>query len=163
MGFHKPDFSMKPKKRQKLCHNCEGEIDVDVIVCPFCAADLREEKPEQLHPPAYNPSASLRNLNNQQTNQSLYPSSSQRVVEQPEIQDEVVAAVPEETEEKEKNIFAPMILFTLGVQLCIFGLLMLLFSHKGVITLKWDARFWFFYVFASVPFLVFGYRALSKL
>ena len=25
---------MKPKKRQKLCHNCEGDIDVDVIVCP---------------------------------------------------------------------------------------------------------------------------------
>ena len=35
---------MKPKKRQKLCHHCEGEVDLDVIVCPFCAADLREER-----------------------------------------------------------------------------------------------------------------------
>lgn len=152
---------MKPKKRQKLCHNCEGEIDVDVIVCPFCAADLREEKPEQLHPP-YNPSLSNRNLNNQQTNQSLYPSS-QRMMEDPEVPDEVVAVADEGSGEKSKNIFAPIILFTLGVQLCIFGLLMLLFSHKGVITLKWDARLWFFYVFAAVPFLIFGYRALSKL
>ena len=59
---------MKPKKRQKLCQNCEGEIDVDVIVCPFCAADLREERPEQKVSPI-----SVRNLSDNETMKSLYP------------------------------------------------------------------------------------------
>lgn len=157
---------MKPKKRQKLCHNCEGEVDVDVIVCPFCAADLREEKPEQ-HQAPYQPAASARALNRQQTSQSLYPppSSPQRVSEEPSSIDEAAALVnaSEEQGEKTKNLFLPTVLFTLGVQLCLFGLLMLLFSQKGVVMLKWDARFWFAYVFVSVPFLVFGYRSLSSL
>ena len=152
---------MKPKKRQKLCHNCEGEIDVDVIVCPFCAADLREEKPERERPP-YNPA--FRNTTHQQTMQSLYPPPYKNLERPPEepLQEEVPAAAAP-VEDNKKSIFAPIILFTLGVQLCLLGLLMLLFSHKGVVILKWDARFWFFYIFASVPFLVFGYKALSKL
>ena len=147
---------MKPKKRQKLCHNCEGEIDVDVIVCPFCAADLREEKPEQ-KTPSYNPT--LRNLHDQETMQSLYPPP----YKTPSEEVAATATIPAQVEKKEKNIFTPTILFTLGVQLCLLGLLMLLFSHKGLVILKWDARFWFLYVAVSIPFLAIGYKSLSKL
>jgi hypothetical protein len=154
---------MKPKKRQKLCHNCEGEIDLDVIVCPFCAADLREEKPEQRQSSSYHPSFLHAN---QQTNQSLYPSAySMRQEEEKEASPVESAELPpqspsERIEPEPKNIFAPMIFFTLGVQLFLFGFLMLLFSHKGVVILKWDAHFWFWYVFASLPLLYFGYKKL---
>jgi hypothetical protein len=160
---------MKPKKRQKLCHNCEGEIDIDVIVCPFCAADLREEKPEQRYSSYV---SQVQQMSQKQTNQSLYPAAATGPevlpVKEP-LKEEVVEAVmrdetviPDETETR-SGVFVPTILFTLGIQLCVFGLLMLLFSHKGVVILKWDARFWFIYLFASVPFLYFGYKALSKL
>ncbi|MEN9654207.1 MAG: hypothetical protein RL235_319 [Chlamydiota bacterium] len=149
---------IKPKKRQKLCHNCEGEIDVDVIVCPFCAADLREEKPEQKQAPAdFDVSA-----RNQRTMQSLYPSSpplSEPVDIAPRAHENFATDDAVET----PNVFTPTILFTVGVQLFLFGLLMLLFSHKGVIILKWNASHWFLYITASLPFLAFGYRALSKL
>jgi len=155
---------MKPKKRQKLCHNCEGEIDVDVIVCPFCAADLREEKPEQRYFPR------PQSLQNNQMMQSLYPTAHRQETPAPQSappgsapQEEAAEAAPSEEVSKSTNSFVPTILFTLGVQLFIFGLLVLLFSHKGVVILKWDARLWFIYVFAAVPFLVFGYRAVSKL
>lgn len=147
---------MKPKKRQKLCHNCEGEIDIDVIVCPFCAADLREEKPEQRYSTSYVSNA--QQMSQKQTMQSLYPQTSVQEEASPEA-----AKVSAVKEEKKANIFLPTILFTLGVQLCVFGLLMLLFSHRGEVILKWDARFWFFYLFASVPFLVFGFKSLTKL
>jgi hypothetical protein len=144
---------MKPKKRQKMCYNCEGDVDLEVIVCPFCAADLREEKPEQQRP-IYNPTASVKNLN---TQQSLYPP---KHTEEPTPGEPVALAVEEE---EPKNVFGPLILLTLGAQLLLLGLFMLLFSHHGMMTLKWDARFWFIYLFASVPLLIFGYRALSKL
>jgi hypothetical protein len=150
---------MKPKKRQKLCHNCEGEIDIDVIVCPFCAADLREEKPEQNYSSYI---SQVQQMNRKEMSTSLYASSSTS-------SDSVLPSedtdIPKEKKEEEGKvgIFVPTILFTLGVQLCVIGLLMLLFSHKGVVILKWDARFCFFYLFASVPFLVFGYKFLSRL
>lgn len=159
---------MKPKKRQKLCHNCEGEMDLDVIVCPFCAADLREEKPEQKRA-SYNPSFLH---TNQQTNQSLYPSPyspkpsprEEEAAVEPEAVEMTAAAEPaEEKESGSKNIFAPTVFFTLGVQLFLFGFLMLLFSHKGVVVLKWDAHYWFGYVLVSLPFLYFGYKSISRL
>ncbi len=125
---------MKPKKRQKLCHNCEGEIDIDVIVCPFCAADLREEKPEQRYSSYL---AQSQEMNSKQTVQSLYPSTLSEAVEPEAVKEEAEKV----EEEKESGVFMPTILFTLGVQLCVFSLLMLLFSHKGVVILKWDAQF----------------------
>jgi hypothetical protein len=152
------ETSKKLKKRQKLCHNCEGEIDLDVIVCPFCAADLREEKPEQgrLSP---NIGQKLQDLH---TSQSLYPPSFP--IRPPEsVPEAPPSPQPAVVEETSKNIFGPTILFTLGVQLVLLGLLMLLFSHKGVVVLRWNAGWWFLYCVSGFPFLYFGYRALSKL
>lgn len=144
-----------------MCYHCEGEVDLDVIVCPFCASDLREEKPEKIHS-GYNPSLSLKNLN---TQQSLYPPHySPREVQEEE--EEEVAEEPQmvaESGEEERSIIGPTILMTLGAQLLLFGLFMLIFSHKGTMLLKWDARMWFLYVFASVPLLIFGYKSISKL
>jgi hypothetical protein len=148
---------MKAKKRQKMCYHCEGEVDLDVIVCPFCASDLREEKPEKLQS-GYNPSLSLKNLN---TQQSLYPPHySPREVQEEEAEEPQMV---EEAGEEERSIIGPTILMTLGAQLLLFGLFMLIFSHKGTLILKWDARMWFLYVFASVPLLIFGYKAISKI
>lgn len=143
-----------------MCYNCEGEIDLDVIVCPFCAADLREEKPEQLRP-TYNPSVSLKNLN---TQQSLYPPHQGKapLAEEEEALPQETAAVISEPEEEKKNIWGPVLLLALGSQLLLFGILLLLFSHKGSLILKWDARIWYVYVGAAIPLLIFGYKSLSR-
>ncbi len=148
---------MKPKKRQKLCHNCEASIDVDVIVCPFCAADLREERPEE----KTNSYLSIKEAS--QVSQSLYSSDFVKAHPKEEVLTEDAPSAEVESNAKTSSVFLPTILFTLGVQLFLFGLLVLLFSHKGVVILKWDARFWFFYILMAIPFLIFGYRSLSKL
>lgn len=129
---------MKPKKRQKLCYHCDGEVDVDVIVCPFCAADLRED-------------ASKKNFSLKE------PVSQEPFLGESVLERETEAA----STPKEGRLFLPTLCFTLGVQLCLLGLLMLLFSHKGKVLLQWDARFWFFYLGVSLPFLIFGYKKLS--
>jgi len=145
----------KLKKRQKLCHNCEGEIDLDVIVCPFCAADLRKEKPEQ----GSFTYSGQRFVQDQQTSQSLYPAASP--FKQPET--EAVAPQAFSQDEESRNVIVPTILFTLGVQLALLGLLMLLFSHQGMVILRWNASWWFLYCLFGLPFLYFGYRSLAKL
>ncbi len=138
-----------------MCYNCEGEIDLDVIVCPYCAADLREEKPEQQRP-TYHQSASVKNLN---TQQSLYPPPySPKTAEEPVPEEPALVASVEE--EPARPIFGPILLLTLGAQLLLLGVFLCLFSHKGVLVLKWDARHWFLYLFASLPFLIFGYKKL---
>jgi len=168
---------MKPKKRQKLCYNCEGEVDLDVIVCPFCAADLRAEKPE-LSRSSFSPSVtSVKQLH---AETSLYPSSFPRVEEAPVMQSSVAVAeeeeiipsyeeaapdVPKESSKMgvDKSMISGLLLFTLGVQLFLLGALFVLFSQGGVMILKWDASLWFLYIFASIPLLLFGYRFLNKL
>jgi hypothetical protein len=158
--FYRGGF-MKTKKRQKMCYNCEGEIDLDVIVCPFCAADLREEKPEQ-QTPTYHHSVHLKNLN---TQQSLYPSQQAQIKErvEEEVQEEEEPNPAVEEEEAPTNTILPIVLMTLGSQLFLFGLLILLFSKNGEMTLKWSAEFWWLYTLASLPFLIFGYKAINKL
>ncbi len=147
---------MKPKKRQKLCHNCDGEIDIDVIVCPFCAADLREEKPEQRY------SSYITNVDQSYQSQPQYSESTESAADELAEEGPPVAFDEEEADVK-PSTFLPTVLFTLGIQLCVLSLLMLLFSHKGAVILKWDARYWFVYLLISVPFLSFGYRAIKKL
>lgn len=158
---------MKPKKRQKLCSNCDGEIDLDVIVCPYCAADLREEKPEQQRA-AYTMANTHPLSGGQQMSESLYPPPYGAAPEPSEVApvaEAAVSAIPAANvavEEKMSQAVGSIVLFTIGSQLFVLGLLLVLFSQNGSVVLKWDARLWFLYIFASFPFLIFGYRALSK-
>lgn len=158
---------MKPKKRQKLCHNCEGEIDVDVIVCPFCAADLREEKPELMRSSS---SASVSRAfggGSPSPSLSLYPPPYTPKIQVPDpIPEEDPPVQHEQADQLETsstNPFVATVSFTLGVQLFLLGLLMLFFSHKGMVVLKWDATYWFLYCLFGIPLLYFGYKAVSKL
>lgn len=158
---------MKPKKRQKLCYNCEGEVDLDVIVCPFCAADLRAEKPE-LHRSAF--SASVSSVKQLNAENSLYPPQL-KITDPLPIREEVVVnglSQPlEEAEGEEPSSFKSTLnavsLFTLGVHFCVLGLALILFSDRGVLILKWNANLWLLYLALSGVLLFFGYRALQKI
>jgi hypothetical protein len=120
---------MKPKKRQKLCPNCEGEVDLEVIVCPFCAADLRLERLEPLPP-----------------RESL-----------PKVE-----VAPNRSFAWPKGPLLTLVLLGAGAQLFLLAFFQLLFSSSGWLVLKWDARFWFLYLFASIPLLVLGGKRLSE-
>jgi hypothetical protein len=141
---------MKPKKRQKLCQNCEGEVDLDVIVCPFCAADLRE---------AHDPVKPLYSAPVSSGEEgTLYPHQETARVSLPAPE-----PIAQEGGAPPRSIFGPTLLFTLGVQSFLIGLLMILFSHKGVVILKWNSHLWFLYVIAGIPMLFFGFKGISKL
>ncbi len=61
---------MQPRKRMKMCASCDGMVDLDVIVCPYCGADFAKNNQESeaahntppleetlsaLYPPPYKP------------------------------------------------------------------------------------------------------------
>lgn len=147
---------MKTKKRQKLCHNCEGDVDLDVIVCPFCAADLREERKEQ---PFSNPylSASFPSTS------SLYPPKGEK--EEPlEVEKELEQEpLLNEKEEEESSLVWPLLFGSFGCQLFLFGLFLLFFSQDGELVLRWDAAKWYLYFLFSAPLLFFAYQKWKNL
>jgi len=143
---------MKPKKRQKLCHHCEADVDLDVIVCPFCAADLREEKPEQQAVRAAAPAMKGLGVGE---GSGLYPEA------------RTIRGLPEETvvtepvEETEKSPVSGVVLCTLGAQLLLLALMMLFFADGGKLTLQWSSKWWPLYLVGSLPLLFFGIKSLK--
>lgn len=148
--FYDGGTPMKPKKRQKLCHHCEAEVDLDVIVCPYCAADLREEKPEQRSPQVQ----SVRPVG---VEQSLYPSYEPKEPEKAQS-----LPVVEEEEPAAKSSWFNFALCTVGAQLLVVGMLMGLCSEGGELVLRWNAKWWLFYMLAAGPCLFFGLRGLKN-
>lgn len=159
---------MKPKKRQKLCYNCEGDVDLDVIVCPLCAADLREEKPEQQRV-SFSPSVhSVKQLSGETKTATPLEAMRQRAsaiaepeTSLPEQAEDLIMPPEEETQPETKSTIVATALFTLGIQLLLLSFFLLFFQSRGMVILKWDARIWFLYLFAAAPLLILGYRSLK--
>ena len=133
---------MAAKNRRKLCLNCDGMVDLDVIVCPYCGNDMTkvvenfktssQESLTALYPPPYKPK---------------------------DIETSNPTAEPKEDK---KSSVIPAFIFSIGINICLFGLYLLLFSTKGEIFLHFNATIWFVYVLLGSPLAFFGYKMLSK-
>lgn len=146
-----------------MCHHCEGEVDLDVIVCPYCAADLREEKIEHQRSSFSAAAHSVKSLGVEPSSYTP-PPIFQPTIASPKEESGEEMHLPREPEAHgvKPHLFA-VALIAVGAQLFLLSLLLLLFGSDGVLILKWDARLWFLYLFASVPLLFFGYRSLAKM
>lgn len=153
--------AIKTKKRQKMCYNCEGEVDLDVIVCPFCAADLRAERPEQTKG-AYSPSVhSLKQLNGEEI---LPPPSSHEERQKFDLAEEepsLIAETPVQNSTPWLKEALPIGLLTFGGGLFLLGVLLVLFSEDGFLVLRWDASWWFIYAGIGALTLWGGYRQMK--
>lgn len=176
---------MSSAHKQKICWNCEAEVSRDASYCPFCGSDLlsTQEKPSQSHEDPnqilenrgfeesladlYKPPYALRSPS---TNSGSYSSQLNRESEakKPRIseftrhEDE---ALPEEFEEEplvRKKLGGgwSLILLSLGSQLFLLGIMMVLFSQEGKLTLEWNSEYWFLYCLLGVAPIYFGIQML---
>lgn len=155
-------MNTKAKKRQKLCLSCDASVDVDVIVCPYCGADLTQAK-ENLDEEIQN---SL--LYPEQNISPLYPSQYPENSYSEESSQNEESEIHESEEKMPVSQFnfsavLPIFLFSLGVMLFTLGLFVLVFSTNGQAILKWNAKYWFLYILLSIPFVIFGYKSLDHL
>ncbi|WP_148258922.1 zinc ribbon domain-containing protein [Simkania negevensis] len=69
------------------------------------------------------------------------------------------------TEEKgsERGGVLPLLLLSIGINLSLLGLLILLFSKEGVVNLQWSSHYWFIYLLIGLPTTYFGVRSLKQL
>ena len=167
---------MDHKKRHKLCPHCEGSVDLDVIVCPYCGKDVTDQKMmSQMQTPMSQRDSLVRSLSPNETLSSLYPPPYRpKVYDDPAFQDtpqdeiaeervleneEVIQK--EEAPSQTKTSLLPIIFFSLGVNLFLFGLFLTVFSKNGEIWLHWKNHMGLAYLAVAIPFLYFGYKKLK--
>jgi hypothetical protein len=149
-------------KNRKLCHGCEGSVHIHAIKCPYCGTDLAGSMAvvEEAPPPAY----ALHCVEKQEAPPPAYVA---RVIEEEEIVPPVQMAreaerVAPSTAVNPKTVLTPMFLIVPGAFFLLFGMMLLLFSHDGVLTLRWNANYWFLYLGLALPLLYSGWRLLNR-
>ncbi len=60
-----------------------------------------------------------------------------------------------------KPDIAPWLLLP-GAVFFLFGLALYLFSQEGILTLRWNASYWSYYLVLSLPLLYFGWRQVPS-
>ncbi len=146
-----------PKK--KLCWNCEGNVARTATDnCPFCGVYLHAtEEPEE---DAWNPPYRLTTLNTKQDEEVPTPPYTSQQEEAPEANvgaQEKTISLPQDTVDIKKEIL-PLLCFLSASIFFVFGLILLLFSHQGVLTLQWNGSLWPLFLFGSGPLFFFGYK-----
>jgi hypothetical protein len=160
-----------------MCISCEGRIPLDAEVCPFCATHQMvqnsfqapifqnqslEDSLTSLYTPPYQgkqpqfhttPQEEPMRENAMNTDPPHYKAVSGR-----QIMDPLMGATVEDEKEKPKGSIWPILLLLAGVNFSIIGLMQLFFSKDGVLTLEWNANWWFFYCLIGIPLLYFGFK-----
>lgn len=147
------------QKKKKLCWNCEGNVSIEAENCPYCGVYLSPtgNAEKDLHSPPYGKT---------QAETPIEVPASPYATQETVTTDAAKAELPEKSGESfdlMKNIIQPLLLLLAGSVFFIFGLALLLFSHNGVFTLRWNGSYWFLYLLLGVPMLFFGWLSLQQL
>ncbi len=153
-----------PKK--KLCWNCDGNIAKEVDNCPYCGVyvhspDLDENngwnipyvsgnKKEEIPSPFYQI---------HENNQTDDESEESEVLS--DIHEEKNSAIPVLQQLKEDVL--PVLFLMSGSIFFLFGIVLLLFSTNGTLTLQWNGNLWPYFLALAVPFVFFGWKYLLQM
>lgn len=146
---------MSQLKKKKLCWNCEGSVDVDAENCLYCGVYLHPEetKKKQLEEP--------------EEEDFEPPYQEEEAIEEKvdPIPSYVAEAITESkiTPQNFKMALIPILFLLSGSFFFFFGMILYLFATDGVFVLRWNAHYWFIYLFLSAPLLFWGWRALRYL
>jgi len=147
-------------QKKKLCWNCEADVDLDAENCLYCGVYLypentpkenREPEPEKVE--AFEeeekdeevPEAPFAQLDDE----DMVPT-----------EEDFITQVKKEKGEV-KGIVLPVLFLLAGILFFIFGILMYFYQKNGVLTLQWNANYWFVYLFFSFPLMYIGWRTLQ--
>lgn len=144
---------MDGQKQQKICYNCNGQVDLEVIVCPFCGTDLLEEfdagfdLEEELD-------SKQKSLSPQETIASLYPAPYQIHPE-------------EENQETADNLVEKahplsFLLFIFAINFVCIGLLLFFFSKDGKVQLDVSSKYWFIWVLIGSISMLWSWKKIDE-
>jgi len=151
---------MKPKKQQKICYNCNGQVDLEVIVCPFCGTDLLEEFDAGLDPQEEF-ETKQKSLSPQETIASLYPAPYQ-VNSEEEEQGSQTANQKIKSKESDKKISLEYIVFIFALNFLSIGILLFVFSDDGKVQLELTSKYWILFVIIGALASFWSFRKIQE-
>lgn len=148
---------MKAVKR--LCWNCDGNVHLYEMNCPYCGAELASSEAST------NPNEPLANAVaadaipqpafSSYEEESFIPSDEEWNSEEKDIDNSMQA--------NEIASLMPLLLLLPGSLFLIFGLALFLFSDNGFLVFQFNGRYWFVYLGLSFPLMYFGLKQLFPL
>lgn len=148
------------KEVKKLCWNCDGNVHMYELRCPYCGVELTSS--EQNHsetpitPDTHEPHSASSEADFVPPYQSF---EEEELTPTDEEWEEAIHEVPL-TENTDCETLKPLILLLPGSIFFILGLALFLFSDEGVLTFHFNGKYWFVYLFASLPLLYLGLKLL---
>lgn len=139
-----------PKK--KLCWNCEGRVAFSDENCPYCGVYLSSSTLINNENSIYIPS----NSQIQEKIDNQASEDNEASITHGESIDQEEALLPNQG----SGILA-MSLLLIGSIFFVFGLILLVFSKEGVLTLQWNASYWYVYSAIAALSLIVGWKSLK--
>jgi len=144
---------MSTTQKKKLCWNCEGRVSFEEENCPYCSVylgpALEEEGKQDVLAPPYQIVEE-----EQEVPESPYQMENDQVEEDaPEL---------DEAKSDMRQVVLPLGMLSAGSLFFLFGLMLLIFSDHGTLTLSWSADYWYLYVLLALPALLFGWVSLGS-
>lgn len=156
-------MSAVPKK--KLCWNCEGNVAKNIDNCPYCGVYLHglEEEGDSTWNPAYQPSSNK----TEEIPSPLYQIKPE--VEETSDQEETAFLENERPfswsslfGQLKRDIF-PSLFLMMGSVFFLFGIVLVLFSQNGSLTLQWQESDGLYFLLFAIPLIAFGWMFLQQL
>lgn len=153
---------MSAVPQKKLCWNCDGNVSKEIDNCPYCGVYLhagQEEegtsswgfssssKKEEIPVPLYQIKTDIADS---------APSS------EPEEEAASVSPASLTLVQLKQDVF-PLLLLMSGSVFFLFGIILLLFSQNGTLTLQWDSQYWPIFLLLSFPAIYLGWRFLHQM
>lgn len=149
---------MRASAQKKMCWNCEGNVQLQDEVCPYCQTILDNfdqltlntnlAHGTALYPPAYDQSKII------PATTFALPSTEQA--------DQDKQLLPRPHESSLLTMTIAMALLMTGLLFSIFALVLLVFAHNGKLILAWNSTYWYIYALLAMPLLFFGWRAIQN-
>lgn len=138
---------MKTSEKFKLCPSCEGKAPLEVVICPYCASSFTDmsTKNKTSFSSSYSPPYSAERINTLQSDNKINPP-----------QDAQIATLP-----KEKSSFLPIALLTIGSNLLMLSMLLLILGKNGKVELEWSSSYWMLYLILGAPLMFLGYKIIK--
>jgi hypothetical protein len=163
---------MSAVPQKKLCWNCDGNIPREVDNCPYCrvylhATELEEDsswnptyrfsKTEEIPSPLYQAQSEYEEAREQEDTLSLVQNNTGQ---RDQTEDVLMWSVT--FAQLKRDVF-PLLFLMMGSVFFLFGVVLLLFSQNGTLTLQWQGSDAFYFLLFALPLIGFGWKFLQQL
>ena len=150
---------MSKQVKQKLCWNCEGSVATTIENCPYCGVYLSPDQNEEFNFDLLKPPYPLQEEEEDAVIKPPYTPEEEKFEDTASKEDKKafkINLLPFDS-------LLPLLSLTTGTVFALFAIALYLFSENGMLTLQWNADYWYLYALIAVPAFCIGCYSLQNI